>query len=76
MRKERGITLITLVITIIILIILAGVSINLVLGENGILSKAKEAKTQTESGAIGKYGWHGSFTCFANSSYRILTRDR
>lgn len=45
MKKNMGgITLVALVITIIILIILAGVSINLVLGENGILEKAKEGK--------------------------------
>ena len=42
-RNSRGITLIALVITIIVLIILAGVSINLVLDENGIAKKAKEA---------------------------------
>ena len=40
---EKGITLVALVITIIVLIILAGISINLVLGENGIIKKAKEA---------------------------------
>lgn len=44
MSKNRGITLISLVVTIIILIILAGVSINLVLGENGIIKKAIEAR--------------------------------
>ena len=36
-RKQKGITLIALVITIIVLLILAGVSINLVVGEGGIL---------------------------------------
>ena len=48
LKKENGITLIALVITIIVLIILAGISINLVLGENGIVEKAKFAKEQTE----------------------------
>ena len=48
MRKQRGITLIALVVTIIILIILSGVSINLVLGENGIITIAKRAKENTE----------------------------
>ena len=43
-KRERGITLIALVITIIVLIILAGVSINLVLGDNGIITKAKQGK--------------------------------
>ena len=44
MKNQKGITLISLVITIVILIILAGVAINMTLGENGILTKAKEAK--------------------------------
>ena len=48
MRKERGITLIALVVTVIVLIILAGVSISLVLGENGIVNKAKKVKENTE----------------------------
>ena len=47
-NDEKGITLIALVITIIVLIILAGISINLILGENGIITKAKQAKTETE----------------------------
>lgn len=42
--KEQGITLIALVVTIIILIILAGVSITMLVGENGIISKSLEAK--------------------------------
>ena len=44
MRKEKGITLVALVMTIIILIILAGISISTLIGENGIIVKAKEAK--------------------------------
>lgn len=47
MRKERGITLVALVITIIILILLAGITIRLTLGENGILNYTKEAKEET-----------------------------
>ena len=47
-NDEKGITLIALVITIIVLIILAGISISLVLGENGTITKAKQAKTETE----------------------------
>ena len=43
-ENTKGITLIALVITIIILIILAGVTINLTIGENGIFNKAKQAK--------------------------------
>ena len=43
-KKERGITLIALVVTIVVLLILAGVSISLVLNNNGVISKAKEAR--------------------------------
>ena len=43
MKNVKGITLIALVITIIVLLILAGVSISLTLGENGILTKAQGA---------------------------------
>ena len=50
--NSRGITLIALVVTIIVLIILAGVSINLVLGDNGIITKAKQAKTETEQAKL------------------------
>ena len=46
--KEKGITLIALVITIIILIILATVTITLVFGEGGIIQRAQEGKTLTE----------------------------
>lgn len=43
-KKRSGITLIALVVTVVVLLILAGVSINLVLGDNGIVNKAQEAE--------------------------------
>ena len=46
-KSNTGITLITLVITIVVLSILAGVSINTVVGDNGIIQKAKEAAETT-----------------------------
>ena len=49
---NRGITLIALVITIIVLLILAGVSIATLMGEGGILNKASKAKTQNEQSTI------------------------
>ena len=49
-RKKDGITLIALVITIIVLLILAGVSIAMLTGNNGILSQAQKAGEQTEIG--------------------------
>ena len=42
-KEKRGITLITLAVTIVVILILAGVTINVTLGENGILNKSKEA---------------------------------
>ncbi len=47
-RQENGITLIALVITIIVLLILAGVTIAMLTGDNGIISKAMQAKIRTE----------------------------
>ena len=47
MRNQKGITLIALVITIIVLLILAGVSIAMLTGQNGILTRATNAKTDT-----------------------------
>ncbi|NLC87547.1 MAG: hypothetical protein GX682_02035 [Clostridiaceae bacterium] len=52
MKNVNGITLVSLVITIIILIILAGVSINLVVGQDGIITKAKQAKENIELAQI------------------------
>ena len=49
-KKQSGITLVALVVTIVVLLILAGVSINLVLGENGLITQAKEAKEKSTSG--------------------------
>ena len=46
-KEEAGITLIALVITIIVLLILVGVSIATLTGENGILTRAQDAKEQT-----------------------------
>ena len=51
MKKEKGITLIALVITIIVLLILAGVSIAMLTGQNGLLTQAQNAKTATEKSA-------------------------
>ena len=47
-KEMRGITLVALVVTIVVLLILAGVSINTVLGDDGIIKKAKEAAEATK----------------------------
>ena len=69
-RKEKAITLIALVITIIVLLILAGVSIATLTGNNGILTRTNQAKEETEkAGAkekvqmevIGSFDNYGKF---------------
>lgn len=51
-KSSKGITLIALVITIIVLLILAGVSIAMLTGDNGIITQAKLAKEKTEEAKI------------------------
>ena len=48
-KKQRGITLIALVVTIIVLLIMAGVSVSMLTGQNGILTNAAKAKENTEA---------------------------
>ena len=48
MSSKKGITLVALVITIVVLLILAGVSITAISGNNGVVTKAADAKKETE----------------------------
>ena len=50
LQKKGGITLIALVVTIVVLLILAGVSISMLTGENGIITRAAESNLQTKIG--------------------------
>ena len=52
MKNNKGITLIALVITIIVLLILAGVSIAMLTGQNGILTRAGDATNATVQGDV------------------------
>ena len=52
LKQKKGITLIALVITIVVLLILAGVTIALLTGENGILGKATTAKSKNEESSV------------------------
>lgn len=51
-QNNKGMTLIALMITIIVLLILAGVSIAMLMGENGLLSKAKKAEEETRGVSV------------------------
>lgn len=59
LKSKKGITLIALIVTIVVLLILAGVSISLILGNNGIIGKAKEAarllEEETAKDEMGMY---------------------
>ena len=48
LKQKKGITLIALVVTIVVLLILAGISIRTVFSDDGVISKSKDAKTNTE----------------------------
>ena len=52
LKNKKGITLIALVVTIVVLLILAGVTISLLLDENGIIAKSKDARNTNRAGAI------------------------
>lgn len=68
LKGQKGITLVALVVTIIVLIILAGVSIALVLGDNGVVTKAKEGAN--EYSAAGANEQH-----LLNEAYRIINES-
>ncbi len=51
-KGNEGITLVALVVTIVVLLILAGISLNLVLGQNGIISRAQEARDKTAQAKV------------------------
>lgn len=51
-KREKGITLITLAVTIMVLVIIAGVSITAITNENGIVDEARKANNQAEKESI------------------------
>ena len=51
-EKNKGITLIALVVTIVVLLILAGVSIAMLTGDNGIITQSQNAKADTEQAKV------------------------
>ena len=67
MKKSKGITLIALVITIIVLLILAGVSISLTLGNNGVLNQATNAVTKNKNASAKEdveMAWAGAVSSY------------
>ena len=73
MKNNKGVTLIALIITIIVLLILAGIGITMVVGQNGILSRAQEAKTTTSEKAAKEKVELSVSGAIARSNYGELT---
>ena len=72
-KGESGITLIALVVTIVVLLILAGITISLVFGSNGVIKKAQESKEQTEIGEMREKLEMAKVPVYAdgNGSYKV-----
>lgn len=85
LKEQKGITLVALIITIIVMLILAGVSISLVVGDNGVLTQAqgvepkqvqaalKEAVALANADIMSTY--YGDTTSGKTNSIQILGRD-
>ena len=61
-KKESGITLVALVVTIIVLLILAGVAISLTIGQNGVLTRAQNATQKWDEAGKNEAGEMNTFT--------------
>ena len=72
-KRESAITLIALVVTIVVLLILAGITISLVFGSNGVIQKAQDSKEQTEIGEMREKLEMAKVPVYAdgNGSYKV-----
>ena len=75
MKNNKGITLIALVITIIVLIVLAGISISLLMGEDGLITKAKQGSQNYQNAAIEEQEMLNSFYSDFASGVAAATGD-
>ena len=81
MKSKKGVTLIALVITIIVLLILAGVSISLVVGDTGVFTQADDAVTKTDRAGAKEaldraiMGKQGEFTSAFNDDTNMTFYD-
>ena len=79
MKKQRGITLIALVITIVVLLILAGVSISMVVGNNGILTQATDSVSQNKEAVVKEemeLAWASAETEFMKEYTKDTSKQR
>ncbi|MFR2533670.1 MAG: hypothetical protein ACLS95_00290 [Clostridia bacterium] len=70
LKEQKGVTLVALVITIIVLIILAGVSISMVIGNNGIATRAQEAEKLQANAAVHENQALANLEVFVNDTTR------
>ena len=76
LKNKNGITLISLVVTIIILLILAGISIGMLSGDNGVLRQAGNAKTQTDIAEEKEILQTASLATISKEKYGDLSKDK
>lgn len=69
LKQQKGITLVALVITIVVLIILAGVAISLTLSDNGIFTKAKAARDNHQLAANEERAELANAEAYVNANY-------
>lgn len=74
MKNKKGITLIALIITIIVLLILVGVSIETIIGENGLIERARNAKEVTDNATNEEKGKLSSYENEIDN-YNIIGRS-
>ena len=68
-KKEKGITLVALVVTIIVLLILAGVAISLTIGNNGIFTRAQDAASTWQNATQNEQHEYEAFNTEFDSVY-------
>lgn len=73
MKKDKGITLIALIVTIIVLLILAGITIGAITGDNGIINQAQSAKTENERSDIEE---QINVIVIQNSKDRVMDKNK
>ena len=72
MKEQKGITLVALVITIIILLILAGISIATLSGDNGLFTRAQQAKNATINGQKNENAALDTYNAAINNAIKDL----
>ena len=73
MKEQKGITLVALVITIIILLILAGISIATLSGDNGLFKRAQQAKDDTINGQKNENAALDTYNAAINNAIKGLS---